>query len=343
MGSARDITMVLVLILVICICFTGTMASRARPQPPALPPLPPGITKLGFVEYLNSHMERNRHLPSVNNDTLRIVNYDINMLETISGWNSNVDMISNDLTRLQATVMTLHAVPITSLSHGTSFNHLLGDLGYRKNHFNAMKSASFGNMIASKIELKNKEWEALNRMHSILGATIEIGERRMAIFCAQTSNDAVVERRVMAFVHKYILKHQPTLYFLSWQMSVKSTLVGNTHFSNIDGSHKAESVFSLLGWPNPTFTGWHGLVTNFILTSPPSKADLMGAYQYLTEATRHLPLVVDVHMPGAGTLVRLFSFSINTILFALVIVIFFILVTGFGVYQWIQTLLDPFY
>lgn len=153
--------------------------------------------------------------PPVDNDTLRIVNYDLNMLETLSERGNNVTMINNDLTQLQATVITLHGVPITSLSHGASFNHLLRELGYRKDHFNPMKRASFGSMITSRIELKNKEWGALNRIYSILGATIKIGKRRMAIFCAQTPNDASVERRVMTFVHKYVLKHQLTLYVLS--------------------------------------------------------------------------------------------------------------------------------
>ncbi len=58
--------------------------------------------------------------------------------------------------------------------------------------------------------------------------------------------------------------------------------------------HKFTSSFDLLGWQGPKVTNWFGAVLDFVFFSPDWPLPLKGAYVYYTDASDHLPVVVDV-------------------------------------------------
>jgi hypothetical protein len=203
-------------------------------------------------------------------------------------------------------------------------------LDYGKFHFGSCKKASFGTLIASRIPFKSVDFLKLDAIHGVTFVSLRFGKHHVGLFdvyISSDSHDMVVRTYIKEKVRLYSLDY----YILTTEMT-GSVKLPTTPF---------RSVFDALGWAHPSFTSWRDTESDHIFISKDAEEHLLGAYMYLSFASDHLPVLADFCVPGVETTIMLNRASTATLFLGIFAVLFLAAITGFGMYYWIKSKLDP--
>ena len=337
------LAMLLTLLLLFHIPFTFCKGFGRRPLKGHPQAFPIGYdrskaTRTGFASFVRANPKVNISIPKLAPDILRFVKYNVNSLRDLLRKPDNVDMITTDLLRLQPIIVAFTEVPLEKTPFREKFEHVLDRLGYTYREAYGSRAAVSENIIASRLPIAGMMRRKLDSKRSILGIQLDLEapkdddegatkrpSQKAAIFVTNTDS-AEMEVEVHKFIQSELQKGKYAFTLVAWG-------------TKQDSEPKNPSIvdsFDALNWPRPPYTTWKARYRDYIYCSPEMDR-LLGSYMFLTQATSHMPLVLDVHVTGITDLDRYFSFSNSSLILGGSALLFLILATIVGLYHWIKS------
>ncbi|PJF20051.1 hypothetical protein PSACC_00134 [Paramicrosporidium saccamoebae] len=320
-----------------------------RGFPPLLPPkysdgAPSRTTYHKRLQKYFPHV--NPRIPRMGRDVVRVVTHNANYQRDLWKTGDNRKRIKADLEVLQASVVVLREVPkpaeayLSKTGDVESRNEIVKPTGplwdvlkaleYGDFHFGSCMKASFGTLIASRIPFKHVDFMKLDAIHGITFVSLLFGRHHVGLFDAKIAND------IHDLIVRSYIKEKIKLYKLDYYI-VAAEMPGKVRLPIIP----FRSAFDALGWPHPAFTSWRDMESDHIFVAKNAEVHLLGAYLYLSFASDHLPVLADFCVPGAEPVTHFHRFPKGTLLLGIFAVLFLTLITGFGMYYWIRSKLDP--
>ncbi len=302
-----------------------------------------GTSRAAYATHIQRNLgEMNAQIPLPGKEVFRLVMYNVNYIRDVHNKLDNLKQVTTDLSRLQPTVVALHRVPMASHGLRESLDTLLTSLGYSVQIYHRSPKATFGTMLAARVKLKDVQSKKLDSGNELLMAAIPIGQSLLAVVVARTRGEGPAERRLKRFLTKLASSAEPYDHILV-ALDHAGGRASQEDWGGMERMYR--DIFYVLRWREPLVTMWRDEVHDLVLYKGRSTRvpGPLGAYQFLTLGTSHLPLVVDLHVPDMERIVMYYRVSKGALVLLGGAILLLLLTTGIGVYHWVRAKIDPVY
>lgn len=324
---------------------------RLKKSPQQLPDPAPGYSLTGdpiqnrkrvVAHILNHKSPINRRIPVPDDDTLRIVQVDMNMFRDIRDYDDNIEKIRTDLEILTPGLVGYVELPRKSDIDPlrTKFDRMVDKMGCKHVFYYAHPKLSAGIMIASRVELTGRWEKRIPGLGQAIVSSFKMGKDKFSLIVASISYQEGV-RKSMArslgqWLNRSIIEEKIySKYIILGKVDIES--MEDFNASIIKPEYCLLDAFDALGWDPPKFTSSSNIPRDWILVSRELAPLLSGAYMHLTLASPHMPLVVDLHVPRAVDYLDKFKRSIAAFWFFLACLILIMLASLIGVTYWVRS------
>lgn len=315
--------------------FVGVVSLDEDRTPQPLPSTyrePGGVpSKPIFLKHIAKKLAINKSIPRVYKDVFRIVKWNINTLKDPLKEFDNVDRILSEINLMQASVVVLQEVPIADVDRLRSrLDSGLEVRGFKYRAFHSTRKARVGNMIASKVLFKENFKEKIHGTVNVIGVNFEFPDYQLMLITTHLNKRTNLQyqmRRFRKIIKSKVMPNFPN-FLVACNFSTRELLPYDTSFSGI------EDVFQILKWPPPVITRWKGDVDDYFLIKRKPEINLLGAYQFMTVSSAHLPLILDINVQNVHLLQT--RVGVETWMFwvALGCIFVMIILSSFGFYHW---------
>lgn len=349
-----QLSMHLVRSMSLALVLWGTVLSAGHAKHPAaspqkLPPNPchaPGVVPAAvtknrpiFHAMVANHVHINKAIPPSDDDTLRVLHYNVNFFTDLSGFTNSLEKIRRDLEYLRPAVVVFFEVPREELSLRARFDHILHMAGFVHTHYHAPPRSMAGTLIVSRAALENTQAKKAHASYFYTSASFRVKAFRLYLVTASlpraADQSASTIRGLTAFINDSMANNSIHDQFLLATNLDLGTLVGGQ--APTVAPWIARNAFTTLGWAPPTFTTYACDVRDQLLISEAAEKQLTGAYLYLTSSSTHFPIVADFHVPGAADDLVGLKFATAALWFIAGSLLFILIVSGAGIYFWIRS------
>lgn len=292
--------------LLLTVCFssvtlgastTSSMTRLPRPQPqPAGYHRELEVSRENYEATERERLHLNQYIPSAPRGGLRVVTFNLHFFRSLYDEQSNVSSVLEDIRNLDADILLLQeAVSSDFHPDRQAFDRALDSMGYLYRHFDIIAGFREGNMIASRLPLRNKASIPLGSNRILVMADVELQDHRLLTIysCHWEVKSSEIRMSQSHMVLDKIAERNgsDSMYILGADFNA---MYDSPEMQNLFEGGRMSVSFDVLGWDRPDYSCWSGNAIDWLLPGNGLQQHVMGTYVYHSVSSDHLPIIMDL-------------------------------------------------